>query len=152
NAGQHYRACWAGRCDGVLLADPARPAHASRSASLGAVMDTSAISRAPPGWIPRRAIATYFPEMIDLYQIVLPAIQAIETRLDHDEALGVDTSCLRQALKELRWRLEYTSNVAGVQTNLKRVRRLASLRVPSCATNPDEEGDYDAGTEVWFLK
>jgi len=90
--------------------------------------------------------------MADLYRAVLPDIRPIEAGLDRDETLGHDTSCLRQALKELRWRLEYTADIAGVRTNLERIRHLAALPAPPCATNPDEEGSYGVCTEVWFLK
>ena len=97
-------------------------------------------------------IATCFPAMADLYRDVQPDIRAIEARLDRDEARGLDTSCLRQALRELRWRLEYTSDVAGARANLERIQSLASLPAPPCATSPDEEGSYGACTKMWFLK
>jgi hypothetical protein len=90
--------------------------------------------------------------MIDLYRAVRCEIRPIEIRLDQDEALGLDTSCLRQAVRELRWRLEYTADPAGIAANLKRIRGLAALPTPTCAINPDQEGSYGAGTEVWFLK
>jgi hypothetical protein len=115
-------------------------------------MDAPATSRAPPGWTPQRAIATCFPAMVDLYQVVQPDIRAVETQLDQDEALGLDTSCIRQALRELRWRLEYTSDVAGARANLERIWRLASLATPPCAAEPDGGGSYGTCTEVWFLK
>jgi hypothetical protein len=115
-------------------------------------MDAPATSRASAGWSPQRAIATCFPAMADLYRDVQPDIRAIEARLDRDEARGLDTSCLRQALRELRWRLEYTSDVAGARANFERIQSLASLPATPCATSPDEEGSYGACTEVWFLK
>jgi hypothetical protein len=90
--------------------------------------------------------------MADLYRAMEPDIRPIEARLDHDEALGLDTACLRQALRELRWRLEYTADVAGVRANFERIQSLAALPTLSRATNPDEEGSYGACTEVWFLK
>ncbi len=89
--------------------------------------------------------------MFDFYRAVQPDIRAIEGRLDQDEAHGFDTSCLRQALRELRWRLEYTSDLAGARANLERIQGLASSS-PPWATNPDEEGSYGTCTEVWFLK
>jgi hypothetical protein len=90
--------------------------------------------------------------MADLYQAVQLDIRSIEARLDRDETRGLDTSCLRQALRELRWRLEYTSDVASARANLERIQSLASLPAPPCATSPDGEGSYGACTEVWFLK
>ena len=153
DAREHHRCCRVIRCDSVLLVDPARSApRASRRDSLVAVMDAPATSRAPAGWSPQRAIATCFPAMVDFYRAVQPDIRAIEARLDRDEARGLDTSCLRQALRELRWRLEYTSDLAGARANLERIQGLASSPAPPCATNPDEEGSYGACTEVWFLK
>src|SRR5215469_15492809 len=115
-------------------------------------MDAQGTLRAQAGWSPQRALAAHFSAMADLYRALQPEIRPIEAQLDRDEALGRDTSCLRQALRELRWRLEYTADVVGVRTNLERIRSLAALPVPPCATNPDGEGSYGACTEVWFLK
>jgi len=90
--------------------------------------------------------------MADLYRAAQLAIRPIVARLDRDEVLGRDTSCLRQALRELRWRFEYTADLVGVRTNLERIRSWAAMPVLPCATNPDGEGSYGACTEVWFLK
>ncbi len=107
--------------------------------------------RAPTGWNPQRAITAFFPAMADLCRAVQPELRAIHTSLDRDEARGLDTSCLRQALRELRWRLEYTADAEGVRANLDRIRTLAALPRPLSA-GPDEEGSYGGCTEVWFLK
>jgi hypothetical protein len=107
--------------------------------------------RAPAGWNPQRAITAYFPAMADLCQAVQPKLRAIRTSLDRDEARGLDTSCLRQAMRELRWRLEYTADAEGIRANLDRIHTLAALPKP-LSPGPDEEGSYGAGTEVWFLK
>ena len=107
--------------------------------------------RAPRGWNPQRAITAYFPAMADLCRAVQPELRAIQTSLDRDEARGLDTSCMRQAMRELRWRLEYTADAAGVRANLDRIHTLAALPRPLSA-GPDEDGSYGAGTEVWFLK
>jgi len=115
-------------------------------------MGVPATSRAPAGWSPQRAIATYFPAMADLYRVVQSDIRPFEERLDRDEALGLDTSCLRQALRELRWRLEYTSDIPGAQAHIARIQSLALSPALPCATTPDEEGSYGICTEVWFLK
>jgi len=106
---------------------------------------------APIGWSPQREIAAYFPAMAALCQAVQPEVRAIQTSLDRDEARGLDTSCLRQAMRELRWRLEYTADAEGVRASLERIRTLAALARPLSA-GPDEEGSYGAGTEVWFLQ
>jgi hypothetical protein len=113
---------------------------------------SAATSRAPIGWSPQRAIAKYFPATGDLYRAAQPEVRSIEARLDRDEARGLDTSCLRQALRELRWRLEYTADAAGVSANLERIRALAVLPALPSATTADNEGSYGACTEVWFLK
>jgi hypothetical protein len=90
--------------------------------------------------------------MADLYRAVQPEIRTIEARLDRDEACGLDTSCLRQALRELRWRFEYTADAAAVRVTLERIRALAALPVLPSASAVDNEGSYGACTEVWFLK
>ena len=89
--------------------------------------------------------------MADLYRAVQPEIRPIEARLDCDEAIGLDTSRLRQALRELRWRLEYTGDPAAARATLDKIRELAALPARRCSANP-EEGSYDTCTEVWFLK
>jgi len=89
--------------------------------------------------------------MADLCRAVQPEVRMIQARLDCDEARGLDTSCLRQALRELRWRLEYIADAEGVRANLDRIRALAALPRPLSA-GPDEEGSYGAGTDIWFLK
>ncbi|MBV8122213.1 MAG: hypothetical protein JO081_20010, partial [Alphaproteobacteria bacterium] len=108
--------------------------------------------RAPIGWRPQQAIANYFPVMVDLCHAVQAEVRPIEARLDREESGGRDTSCLRQALRELRWRLEYTADEAGIRGNLDRVFALAALPQPPSGTVPDDDGCYGAGTEVWFLK
>jgi hypothetical protein len=108
--------------------------------------------RAPVGWTPQQAIATHFPAMAELYRGVLPGIRSIETRLDREEAQGLDTSCLRQALRELRWRFEYTADTAAARATFERICALTSRPAPPSAAVPDEEGSYGAGTDVWFLK
>jgi hypothetical protein len=115
-------------------------------------MDAPRTLRAPARWSPQRAIATYFPAMADLYRAMQPDIRPIEARLDRDEAQGLDASCLRQALRELRWRLEYTADTAAARATLERIRALAALPTSPSAATTDEEGSYGACTEVWFLK
>jgi len=90
--------------------------------------------------------------MSDLYRAVLPEVRSIEARLDRDEALGLDTSCLRQALRELSWRFEYTADTAAARATLERIRALAALPTSPSAATADEEGSYGAWTEAWFLK
>jgi hypothetical protein len=115
-------------------------------------MDRQRTLRAPTGWSPQQAIAKYFPAMAVLYRSVQVEIRPIEARLDREEAEGRDTSCLRQALRELRWRVEYTADEAAVRANRDRVFALAALPKPPSGAVPDDDGSYGAGTEVWFLK
>ena len=115
-------------------------------------MERQPALRAPIGWRPQQAIGDYFPVMVDLCRAVQAEVRPIEARLDHEEAGGRDTSCLRQALRELRWRLEYTADEAGIRANLDRVFALAALPQPPSGVVPDNDGCYGAGTKVWFLK
>jgi hypothetical protein len=115
-------------------------------------MGSSTLLRAPPGWTPQGAITRYFPAIAELYRAVLPEIRPIEARLERDETRGLDTSYLRQVLRELRWRLEYTADTAGVWSTLERIRTTAASGAAPSAATQDQDGSYGAGTEVWFLK
>jgi hypothetical protein len=90
--------------------------------------------------------------LTSLYRSVQAEVRPIEARLDREQAEGLDTSCLRQALRELRWRLEYTADEAAVRANRDRLFALAALPEPPSGTIPGDDGSYGAGTEVWFLK
>lgn len=103
--------------------------------------------RAPVGWSPQGAIATYFPAIAELRQATQPEIRSIEARLDREEACGRDASRLRQLLRELRWRLEYTGNAAAVRETIERIRASAAMASPQSAIGAD-----GAGAEVWFLQ
>jgi hypothetical protein len=115
-------------------------------------MEWQTMPRAPVGWTPQGVIAKLFPETVDLYRAVQAQIRPIEARLDREEARGRDTSCLRQALRELRWRLEYTADTAGARASLDRLCAAAALPEPPSAAVPDNDGGYGAGTAIWFLK
>ena len=90
--------------------------------------------------------------MAQLRQTTQPEIRAMGARLDREEARGCDTSCLRQVLRELRWRLEYTADAVGVRSTLERLRALAALPSLPSAASVGEDGSYGACTEIWFLK
>ena len=90
-----------------------------------------------------------FPEIIDLARSAHPEIRSIEAELDRREAGGGDTSCPRQVLRELRWRLEYTADTSAIRATLTRLRARAAL---SPAVSQEAEGARDACTDVWFLK
>jgi hypothetical protein len=107
---------------------------------------------APAGWTPQRAMADRFSAMARLRQTAEPEICAIGERLDREEARGCDTSRLRQNLRELRWRLEYTADTAGAGSALERLRALAALPVSPRVAREEEEGNCGACTEIWFLK
>jgi len=60
---------------------------------------------------PAAILAQTFPAMRDFRRATKPEITALEARLDADEQAGADRSCLRQAVTELRWRLNSTADV-----------------------------------------
>jgi hypothetical protein len=110
------------------------------------------VLRPPAGWRPQAALADYFPAMAELCRRADPELRALEARLDGVEATGGDTSFLRQALGEVRWRLQYTGDLAAAVAALTRLRALARLAEPPSGLRPDEDGSYGAGTGVWFLQ
>jgi hypothetical protein len=107
---------------------------------------------APAGWTPQAAIAAYFPEIAELRQALQPEIRELETRLDRVEAQGGQTSCGRQLLRELRWRLEYTADAAGIRSTAARLRAWTARSGPPNAAIPDEEGSFGPCAGPWFLK
>jgi len=107
---------------------------------------------APIGWSPQAAIAAAFPATGELRQAILPEIRKIEARLDTEETAGRDTSRMRQTLRELRWRLEYTGNVAAIGATFERLRAISAQPSLLEAAGPEEDGSYGAGTDIWFLK
>ncbi len=80
--------------------------------------------------------------MAELRVAIQPELRAVESRLDREEARGRDTYWMRQALRELRWRLEYTADIGAIQGALERLRAPATFTSSSCAV----------GTDIWFLK
>src|SRR5438132_10723281 len=95
---------------------------------------------APVGRNPQTAIATRFPEIAELGRATHREIRAIEAELDRHEAAGHDASPLRQVLRELRWRLEYTADASGIRATLARLRALAALPSSPTAAAEDEDG------------
>ncbi|HEY1260267.1 MAG TPA: hypothetical protein VGF34_13550 [Stellaceae bacterium] len=118
-------------------------------------MNTAKLSRfvqAPPGWNAQREIAARFPALAERYRAVLPQMRSLEARLDADEACGRDTSYLRQALAELRWRFEYTADLAGAERTFDRIVRTAARSGLPSVSAAGGEGGFGIGTEVWFLE
>jgi hypothetical protein len=107
---------------------------------------------APAGWTPQSAITTRFPEIVELARSAHHEIRAIEAELDRHEVGGSDTSCPRQVLRELRWRLEYTADTSGIRATLARLRPSAALLLSPAAASHDAKGGHGACTDVWFLK
>jgi hypothetical protein len=93
-----------------------------------------------------------FPEIVELAQSAHPEIRTIEAELDRHEAGGGDTSCARQVLRELRWRLEYTADASAIRVTLARLRTWAAPSLSPAAASHDAEGAYGGCTEPWFLK
>ena len=107
---------------------------------------------APIGWSPQAVIAAAFPATGELRLAILPAIRKIEARLDAEETAGRDTSRLRQTLRELRWRLEYTGNIAAIGAAFERLCASAALPSRPGANGPEDNGSFGPGTDIWFLK
>jgi hypothetical protein len=112
----------------------------------------TAIIAAPAGWRPLETMGTRFDAMAQFARLAQPEIGGIEARLDREEACGLDTSCLRLVLRELRWRLQYTTDVSAAAETLARLRSRADLAMLPVGPVLDAEGSWGASTEVWFLK
>ena len=97
-------------------------------------------------------IAANFPAITELRTSAPPLIAAIEDRLGAEDASGGDTSYLRQAIRKLRWRLEYTGDAVAARAALARVERLAALPVLPGGLAQNDDGSYGAETDTWFLK
>jgi hypothetical protein len=106
----------------------------------------------PGGWSPQATIAARFPAVLELRNAAQREIRTIEAGLDRQEAYGQDTSCLRQILREIRWRLEYTADTGAIRMALERMRAAAALPTPPSTAMPAEDGSLAACTDVWFLK
>jgi hypothetical protein len=118
----------------------------------GSIDDPVSVVPAPLGWRPRDAIAAAFPAIAEFTNLAQAEILAVEARLGRQEALGLDTSSLRLALRELRWRLEYTADVSAARIALARLRRLAGLSSLPAGLPRDASISHGASTVVWFLK
>src|SRR5260370_41572865 len=103
-------------------------------------MGSSEIRPAPTGWSPQTAMAMLFPAMAELRRAIQPEIRSIEARLDRAEVLGHDTACQRQALRVLRWRIEYTHDTDAYIATPQRERPIATRCVPAPLLTSDHEG------------
>ena len=108
---------------------------------------------APVGWCPQAVIAAVIPDITELCREAQDEMRTFEAKLDREEAEGRDSSCLRQILRELRWRLEYTADADAIRRTLARLRAGgARLSPPTGAAGCDAEGDFGHWADVWFLK
>jgi hypothetical protein len=87
-------------------------------------------------------ITARVPEIAELVRRAHCEIQRIEIELDRREAGGCDTSCPRQILRELRWRVEYTADADGIRA--ARARLSARAALPAATAT--------ACTGIWFLQ
>lgn len=101
---------------------------------------------------PRAIIASSFPAMAALASALEPEIRFVEDELRRKEGSGHDASGLRQILRELRWRLESTADVAAACETLKWLRLVEAAADPPGALDRNEDGSYGLETDVWFLK
>ena len=92
---------------------------------------------------PLSAIAEHFPAMRELWGTMLPEILALAARLERAEMASADKSCVRQALIEVRWRLESTADTETTR---------AAMLSPPNTRREDAEGSYGICTDPWFLK
>ena len=93
-----------------------------------------------------------FPEILELARSADHEIRTVEAELNRREAGGCDTSCPRQILRELRWRLEYTADTSAIRATLARLRTWAALSLSPAAASHGAEGAHGGCTDVWFLK
>ena len=62
------------------------------------------------------------------------------------------TACLRLALSELRWRLEYAGDIEAARRRARAAPRPRRRPAPAIPPTPDADGSWGQGTDVWFLK
>jgi hypothetical protein len=124
---------------------------ASLCSAMGSASPAVAVP-APVGWTAQTALANCFPYMAELLREAEPEIRAVAAWLDQEEARGRDTSCLRQILRELRWRLEYTADADAARAVAERMRRVGRGHSPPGDASPGEDGSYGVCTGVWFLR
>jgi len=101
---------------------------------------------------PAAILAQTFPAMRDFRRAAKPEITALEARLDADEQAGADRSCLRQAVTELRWRLNSTADVPAAEQVRDRVRALAAAPTVPAGTVQDADGSFGPCVAEWFWK
>ena len=120
--------------------------------ALSVALTTGAATAGAAEEIPQAVIAAHFPAIAALSDQAMPEILALEARLDKAEIDGADTSCVRQGLIELRWRLESTGDAEAAKATLQKVRDWAAMPAPPTAHAQDAEGSWGVCTEPWFLK
>ncbi len=107
---------------------------------------------AQPAYNPRDVLLDHFPAMRQLRQSTRQQLAVIEHQLTDAESAGRDMSCPRQALIEVRWRLNSTSDVDAARAVLARLVSLASQPNPPSARLQAEDGSYGACAGPWFYR
>ncbi|MBV9516509.1 MAG: hypothetical protein JO068_00165 [Hyphomicrobiales bacterium] len=114
-------------------------------------------AEAPPLFEPRHMLHEGRPEMGTLALEAKPVITKANALLLAAERHGKGVTCARQALNELRWRINSTTDAASARVTLERLKRaltdVASPHGGDANILPqDAEGSYGGCDGEWFLK
>jgi hypothetical protein len=114
-------------------------------------------TEAPPLYQARRVLRQNHPEMAEFAKQARLVIARAGKLLLAAERERRGVGCARQALVELRWRINSTVDVAAARDNLGRLE--AALRETAPSRNHDSnilpqeaDGNYGACNREWFLK
>jgi hypothetical protein len=139
-----------------LLSSRGRARFVLASFLLSLTLPASA-TEAPPLYQARRVLREAHPEMAEFAKQVRPVIARAGAELLAAERERRGVGCARQALIELRWRINSTVDVGAGRENLARLeaalREVAPSRNRDANILPQEaDGNYGACTREWFLK
>ncbi|MBV9567944.1 MAG: hypothetical protein JO172_07385, partial [Hyphomicrobiales bacterium] len=114
-------------------------------------------AEAPPLFEPRHFLHEGRPEMGAFALEAKLVITKANASLLAAERHGKGVTCARQALNELRWRINSTSDTASARVALERLKRalddVASPHGGDVNILPqDAEGSYGPCDDEWFLK
>ncbi|MBV9053905.1 MAG: hypothetical protein JO196_16010 [Hyphomicrobiales bacterium] len=112
---------------------------------------------APPLYETRHILHDNHPEMRAFAREAKPVIARANALLLAAERHGKGVPCARQALNELRWRINSTSDTGNARATLERLKHslldVASPHGGDANVLPqDEEGSYGKCDGEWFLK